>query len=122
MQSRAQPFDRRAGPLRLGSFVTMRGLLGSFLLATGALAAALVGTGTGVPGMRGLMAGAPAIAQVFDPFSLVAGVALGLVLSWVARQPWSEIPRMMLAAIAGWRRTFVLASVAAACTGVLLFY
>jgi hypothetical protein len=110
------------GRSELGGAQPMRGLFGMTLLAVGVLAASITAAGGNPLGVLiGSVRGA-ASAHSFDAVSLAAGLAAGLTISWVVRQPWSEIPAMILRAVAGWKRTFALAGIAAACTGILLFY
>ena len=58
----------------------------------------------------------------FDPVSFSAGMLTGLTTVWLAAVPWSAFPRTVLRVVLSWRRNFILASLATACAGVLLFY
>jgi hypothetical protein len=59
---------------------------------------------------------------VIEPFSFLLGFALGALVIWLIWLPWAEFRRAFRDALLGWRRAFVLVCLAAACTGVLLFY
>ena len=54
--------------------------------------------------------------------SFAAGILAGVTAVWLSMVPWSAFPRHLLRWLATWRRNFVLASLACACAGVLLFY
>ena len=54
--------------------------------------------------------------------SFAAGIFAGIASVWLALVPWSAFPRYLLSWMAAWRRNFMLASLACACAGVLLFY
>lgn len=57
-----------------------------------------------------------------EPMSFALGFLAGLVAIWVSRVPWGDYPRLVMQWIIGWRRSFVMLSLADAFTGVLLFY
>ena len=57
-----------------------------------------------------------------DTLSFTAGLLAGLVSVWLAAVPWSLFPALFMRMMVTWRRNIVLASLAAACAGVLLFY
>lgn len=101
----------------------MQRLLGIMtLMATGLLVVALVmSAGAVAPGgMPRSTFGTSALQIDFVSFALGAVAGIGSI--WTYRLPWSDLPRMVLAMIASWRRNVVLASVAAGCMCVLLFY
>ena len=57
-----------------------------------------------------------------DTVAFAAGGCAGLGSVWMALVPWSRVPDLALRILVTWRRNLVLATLAAACTGVLLFY
>lgn len=59
---------------------------------------------------------------LLDPVSLSAGFLSGMTLVWLAAVPWSAIPLTVMRLAISCRRNFILASLATACAGVLLFY
>ncbi len=57
-----------------------------------------------------------------DAVSFGLGFGAGLLAIWLARIPWSAIPRQIIAAILSWRRHAYLMTLAVFAAGVLLFY
>ncbi len=54
--------------------------------------------------------------------SFAAGILAGVAVVWLAMVPWGAFTRYVLGWLVTWRRNFMLASLACACAGVLLFY
>ena len=57
-----------------------------------------------------------------DAVSFASGAFAGLMAVWLCMVPWTRVPDIALHILVTWRRNLVLATLAAACTGVLLFY
>ena len=57
-----------------------------------------------------------------DAVAFSVGICAGLGSVWMAMVPWSRVPDMAIHILVTWRRNLVLATLAVACTGVLLFY
>ncbi len=100
----------------------MSRLLGSLvLLATGFVVVAMgLGAGPAAPNVFG--AGALSLPRVLDGGSYALGVLSGLAAAVLYRVPWSAIPGVILGWIIGWRRNFVLMSLATVFASVLLLY
>ena len=64
----------------------------------------------------------PGTKMSIDPVSFSLGLLAGLIAVWLAAVPWSLFPGLCMRLMVTWRRNIVLASLAAACAGVLLFY
>lgn len=61
-------------------------------------------------------------APLLDYRSLSIGLVLGLMLSWLARISWAEMPRRILNWIWTNERNFYRAALALILVGVLIFY
>lgn len=85
-------------------------------------AAAYVATGRGDLPAGTMRLGYGSTSVTVDTASFLIGAALGGVATWVAKLPWGDIPRAILALLPRWRRGVVRLSLAAMCVGVLLFY
>ncbi len=70
----------------------------------------------------GALAGAAAPTSRGETLSLLVGFLGGWLLRWAYALPWGSIPRAMLHWLLGWRKTAVMAGLAAGCTVILLFY
>jgi hypothetical protein len=101
----------------------MRSVLGLFsVLALGLLAAgvlAVVGNG---PLTRLGSGGAGDDGFVIDHASLLLGLALGVVISTLARISWAELPRRAVAWLMANERNFARLAWAGVLVAILLFY
>lgn len=89
------------------------------LMAVGLIAASAVAMiGTGLMRMPVAGEGAP----VLEYRSLSIGLVVGLMLSWLARVSWAEMPRRILNWLWANERNFYRAALAAVLLGVLIFY
>ena len=61
-------------------------------------------------------------APLLDYRSLSIGLIIGLMLSWLARLSWAEIPRRILNWLWTNERNFYRAGMAVALVGILIFY
>jgi len=87
------------------------------LMAVGLMAAsavAIIAAGVG-----GLSAESGAL---LDYRSLSIGLVIGLMLSWLARVSWAELPRRVLTWLWANERNFYRAALALVLLGVLVFY
>jgi hypothetical protein len=88
------------------------------LMAVGLIAAsavAMIGAGLmRIPAGEG--------APVLDYRSLSIGLVVGLMLSWLARLSWAEMPRRLLNWLWANERNFYRAALAFVLLGVLIFY
>jgi hypothetical protein len=88
------------------------------LMAVGLIAAsalAIIGANLGQMPAGG---GAPLI----DYRSLSIGLVIGLMLSWLARVSWAEVPRRILNWLWANERNFYRGALALALFGILVFY
>lgn len=65
---------------------------------------------------------ADGVTPLLDYRSLSIGLVLGLMLSWLARLSWAEIPRRVLNWLWSNERNFYRFGLAAVLIGVLIFY
>lgn len=88
------------------------------LMAVGLIAAsavAMIGAGLmRMPASEG--------APLLDYRSLSIGLVIGLMLSWLARVSWAEMPRRILTWLWANERNFYRAALAMVLLGVLIFY
>ena len=57
-----------------------------------------------------------------DLMAFSCGALFGLISVWLCMVPWTRVPDIILHILVTWRRNLVLATLATACAGVLLFY
>ncbi len=97
--------------------------LGVLALVAAALAAVAFALGAGP--FAGLSLSAPDLRYGparLDAVSFVLGFTAGLAAIWLARIPWTALPRAFVAMVLGWRRNAFFMGLAVLSAGVLLFY
>jgi len=101
----------------------MKSVLGVFsLLALGLLGAGVLAVVGSAPLTRFSSGAGSEGGFVSDYRSLLLGVAIGVVLSTLARISWAEMPRRVATWLLANERNFVRLAWAAALVAVLLFY